>query len=180
MRHVLSGELEAFKIGRRWFTSTQALQRWIERRSNNAVDAGLTPSERRRAGEAASKALDPPQRVNDATRPFEPGLRHALFSSPDDPPLPTADRLTREPPTMNHRRFSPAFGQPTRPTLDLEGYRRDLDMAPPADDLAADPAAVLAFRACFAAARAGDSLRAREAARWLRSEGFSVVPPSAP
>ncbi len=51
--------LEALRVGSRWLTSVEALQRWAEDQTKDATIAPTpTPASRRKAAEAAGRELD--------------------------------------------------------------------------------------------------------------------------
>jgi hypothetical protein len=59
LRAILKGELEAVRMGRRWVTSVEAIQRWAERQTagTKAQVSRRTAATRRRAAEQADSEL---------------------------------------------------------------------------------------------------------------------------
>jgi hypothetical protein len=60
VRGITQGELEAVKIGKRWVTSVEALQRWAERRTAAAMGRPppRSPSQRDRDDARARERLN--------------------------------------------------------------------------------------------------------------------------
>jgi hypothetical protein len=61
-RGINGQKLEALRVGSRWITSVEALQRWADRQTAGALPTpgvgGSTPARRRAAAERAERELD--------------------------------------------------------------------------------------------------------------------------